>query len=305
MYRDLGEHLVQQAQMARERAVIVAPFIKYGAISRLVGALGPSVRLQVVTRWTPEEVASGVSDLDVWNVVKSRESSELYLRPRLHAKYYRFDSEVFVGSANVTDRGLGWSTSSNLELIVNGDQESLTEFERELLATSIRVDDDIYKAMKSSVEQLSLATEMRPQRDDPEEVVNLDGWTPQSAQVQRLYECYLGNDDLVISSVFEDGRADVSVLAVPEGLDEDDFKAFVAARLQTLAVVAAIDAAASSAVDRIQGAGILAESGHVRPEEAEAAWDIWSSWLVHFFPTRFRIKSTYRGPALERSRLLR
>jgi len=53
----------------------------------------------------PEEIAAGVSDLDVWRVVCKRPHARLLLCPAIHAKYYRIDGLALVGSANLTRRG--------------------------------------------------------------------------------------------------------------------------------------------------------------------------------------------------------
>ena len=39
------------------------------------------------------------------------------LHARLHAKYYRFDDRVLVGSANMTASGLGYRHRGNLEIL--------------------------------------------------------------------------------------------------------------------------------------------------------------------------------------------
>lgn len=305
MHKHLGEVLVEQAKSAHSRVVIVAPFIKYGAIKRLVDELDVAVQLDVFTRWTPEELVSGVSDIEVWPLISRRQRSGLYLRPGLHAKYYRFDDQALSGSANLTDKGMGWSSVSNLELLILGEAKSFLEFENDLFSTSYRVDDETYSATKTAMEKLASVPQANSQLRDGEDRAGLDGWTPVSRQVQRLYECYQGNDDVVISSVYEDGLTDLAALEMPVNLSSADFVSVVASRLRTLSVVAAIDAAAVQAIDRAQGMELLIKGNFSTPDSAEASWDIWSAWLTHFFPNRYRVKSTVRGPALERSRILR
>src|ERR1022692_3406709 len=103
---------------AHNDLLLIAPFIKYAVLARLFGGTQPSVHVQVVTRWLPQDIKAGVSDLEVWDVVKGRTRTRLWLRQDLHAKYYRADDRCLVGSANLTGSALGLSAAPNLELLV-------------------------------------------------------------------------------------------------------------------------------------------------------------------------------------------
>jgi hypothetical protein len=269
----------------------------------------PSVALTVITRWVPEELAGGVSDLEVWEVIRSRPLSGLRLFPTIHAKYFRFDDELLVGSANITERALGWAKRPNLELLVETPVALLANFEERMMAGSLEVDDSLVETMRTAVASVASAprsptveTGFSGLSDSEEERAE---WFPRSRHVQHLYECYLGHQDKVISSVFEDGTADLAQLNIPPSLTRSAFNNFVAARLQTLPVVATIDARSSSALDRPSGQALLADLGLAELSTGCEEWDRISSWLLAFLPKRFRIKNTYTGPALERSQLIR
>ena len=105
MYERLGEVLETICRMGSREAVLVAPFIKRGALGRLLAKLPDGVRLLCVTRWRPEEIAAGVSDPDIWLDLQQRAGATLRLCPSLHAKYYRVDEACLLGSANLTDTG--------------------------------------------------------------------------------------------------------------------------------------------------------------------------------------------------------
>ena len=67
------------------------------------------------TRWTPLDIQVGASDIACRTLIKNRGGS-FRLHNQLHAKYYRVDDYVLIGSANLTQSGLGFSNSPNLEI---------------------------------------------------------------------------------------------------------------------------------------------------------------------------------------------
>jgi hypothetical protein len=252
----------------------------------------------------PEEILAGVSDLEVWELVRSRQRSALRLLPSLHAKYFRFDNRALVGSANLTARALGWSPQSNLELLVDQEFKSLRPFEAHVLANSFEVDAAAYSAMVSATTSLESINQGTPMPGMLDAGAFDIPWFPKSLQAQRLFSCYQGRHDQVIASVFADAALDLTQMRVPAGLDEKVFNAFVAARLQQLPVVAQVDSLAVRGVNREDGAAIVASEQRLGPGEELHAWDTLAAWLLHFMPTRYRMKTTLTGPVLDRSQLL-
>lgn len=301
MYEGLGEEVRALSVKSQESAVLTAPFIKTDALNEILDSLLSAVKVTVITRWVPEEIASGVSDLGIWNLICERPSTELRLYPSLHAKYYRFDAAALVGSANLTRRGLGWTKNANLELLVEIASTDLWDFEAQLLAGSLEVDSATYETMEIAVAALPVAVPSNSASAPGDDIE----WFPRSREVRHLYDCYLGNQNEVISSVFEDGVADLMDLGIPEGLDVETFRDFIAARFQSLSYVASVDAHASTAIDRSAGQALLVELGVVQNAFGYDEWDTLNNWLLEFLPRRFRSKYTLTGPAIERSQLIR
>src|SRR5690348_16210342 len=104
-----GDQLLVLLGSAEAEALICAPFVKLHALSRLLDVIDSAARIELFTRWRPEEVAAGVSDTSVLAVVEDRGGS-VWLHDQLHAKVFRADGQVLVGSANVTGKALGWSS---------------------------------------------------------------------------------------------------------------------------------------------------------------------------------------------------
>jgi hypothetical protein len=97
-------------------AIWVAPYAKKSVVESLTSALPSEARLTLVTRWHPADIARGVSDTDVLDVVRARPNSELLLHPSLHAKVFLCDDYAFIGSANLTNSGVGLGSRPNVEL---------------------------------------------------------------------------------------------------------------------------------------------------------------------------------------------
>src|SRR5579862_8242725 len=118
------DELENLCSSAHDELLLVAPFIKYTVLARLVDLTKPSVSVQIVTRWLPQDIKAGVTDIEVWDIVKVRRRTRLRLRQDLHAKYYRADDRCLIGSANLTLAALGLSAAPNLELLIDTDPNS-------------------------------------------------------------------------------------------------------------------------------------------------------------------------------------
>ena len=71
-------------------------------------------------RWGGEDIASGASDWQVWDVA-TRHQVPFFACPDLHAKVYVADDRALVGSANATPSGLSGGAKGNLELLLEVD----------------------------------------------------------------------------------------------------------------------------------------------------------------------------------------
>jgi hypothetical protein len=150
----LGERVIDLCKEATSEPVIAAPFIKAATLSRLIAGGKPEVSIVCCTHWISEEIACGITDVEVWDVLKSRPNCKLYLRSNLHAKYYCADTRCLVGSANGTAAALGWRPDSNLESRTSLDSSVFIEFESGMLETAILVDDSLYEAVREFARQL-------------------------------------------------------------------------------------------------------------------------------------------------------
>lgn len=106
-------------------------------------------------RWQLEDLLSGASDLAIYEYAKQNGWS-LYINKDLHAKAILVDDAIiFLGSANVTGKGLSLVQKCNIEF---GTSFTPTEQDiviyRGILNESVLVTQDLYEKIKKHVESL-------------------------------------------------------------------------------------------------------------------------------------------------------
>lgn len=127
-FHSVGDRLLDAALGAR-KVFLCSPFIKQSALNKVLSCVDSEAEVTLVTKIDLDSFACGVSDISALREVLSKKGMVLILA-NLHLKYYRFNRCVFLGSANLTDKGLGWAYKPNVELLVQqmfGEIESLME----------------------------------------------------------------------------------------------------------------------------------------------------------------------------------
>lgn len=297
----LGSQIHDLFRSARSELLIVAPFVKVKTLERLLENLSCEITIRCVTRWRIDEIVSGVSDLDVWLILRDRPNSELFLCHNLHAKYYRADVAALVGSANVTARALGWSSHPNLELLIPVEVDDfLRNFEKRLFENAIPVDDALYSAIRSAAEQyaasctsvLSIPSIDRSDSDEsgPETSISEVCWIPKSRYPETLYTAYSAKMDSLASASAKAAMDDLAYLQVPLGLTRQAFEACVATELLLNPLVRRLDRFLETpqrfgAVrDWLTRQDCAQESAF----DATSAWQTLMRWLLYFWPQRYR-----------------
>lgn len=306
-----GFQLEELCAQASHEVLLVAPFIKFSTLHRLLNNLDESVKLQCVTRWRPDEIAAGVSDLDVWLLIKDRSNSTLWLRSDLHAKYYRGDQQVLVGSANLTNTALGWFQQSNLELLISSDV--LADFEQELFHGSVIVDDTLYAHVKQIVDEfhvtvipklepIEMIQEVLDEYDIP--VASLESWLPTLRHPEKLYTAYAGEWDLLGTGSRIAAYRDLLVFELPAGLSKEHFQAYVGFQLLQRHIIREVDKFVETprrfgAVrDYMKTLACAAQEGF----DADIAWQTLMRWLMHFLPIRYTTWVNHHSEIIAKSR---
>lgn len=282
---DWGDTLVTACARATSRIVLAAPFIKEHVIRRLLHAIEPSCEVIVVTRWRPEEIKAGVSDLGVFPYLVES-GSQLKTCSNLHAKYYRMDQTCWIGSANLTSTALGWTSNPNLELLIQVRASRLAQFEHDLLASSYEVDQSIFLSMTEAVACLP---DIAPiEGATISESDGMPDWWPQVRHPEQLFDFYSGSPNVTTANR-QAALIDLAYLKVPAGLDSSSFKSLVGAILLQAPTVQALDQFAD--VPRRFGEVTDFIGKHFREDlaaaELDTMWQTMMRWLRHFLPGRY------------------
>lgn len=288
----VGGLLEDSASLASQEALLVAPFIKRGALSRVLRRLPTGIPITVVTRWHPAEIAAGVSDLACRRDVLDRTDSRFLLCQNLHAKYYRFDERVYLGSANLTGTALGWHQPANLELLQPASR--LQSFEAELAASSFAPTEEFVEVMTLAVEALAgFSQPFSPEKldvraDSDKEASGLGSWIPHCRDPSAIHDVLVGNTDDVDSSTHRAALRDIAFLDLHAVPDIESFSKMMRSLLL--------------GQDLIRQLSVFAEQprrfGEVREwletydsaciEPSRAAQTIYR-WTAHFLPDDFEV----------------
>ena len=98
---------------ADQEVIVLSAFIKLDALRWLIGT-SKTDNLKVVSRWKPNDLISGASDLDCFHLCDEVDIP-FGISQNLHGKVYIADSKIFIGSANLTSKGMSLSQYDNDE----------------------------------------------------------------------------------------------------------------------------------------------------------------------------------------------
>ena len=203
---------------------IISPYISDQVIKKLI----PSLELadvKILTSWSDTNLLQGSSSLDLFPISK-RQGWELRILNSLHAKIFANGSKIWVGSANLTQNGLGLSSSPNDEVLTLIEDASDSDWNRiDALYESGRLVDDEYHAAK--VEWLSHQPEPEPLNFVPFEEPPIA--TPLTLKLMpRLFSPLHVHDILqdpskATAEDIEDAQHDLDVHRVRLIPDQDEF----------------------------------------------------------------------------------
>lgn len=295
-----GGAVLELVRTATNRIVVAAPYIKSKTIRRLFEAFPKTVMECIcVTRWRPEDIVSGVCDLEILDDVSQMSGGRLLIHPNLHAKYYSNGQNTLVGSANLTSRGLGWHTPSNVELLVELPAEfpGLTDWEVALLSSSIDATEQLREQIRAQAEHLRqshsmyLLPEVEAETGENEE----DIWVPRCPTPERLWTVYCGHgEDTMVSSAYVAACDDLAALLPPQGLTEDLFTVYVAGILRQTPLFIEIDRLTSVGLTDAKAQELLSDhfdNGAKDTANNNQRWHIIKSWLMHFFPKSYLLET--------------
>ncbi len=292
----LGNELKRLCQIAQQEIILVAPFIKVDVLKQLLNSINPEITITCVTRWLIEEITIGVSDLEVWELIKSYPQATLWLRNDLHAKYYRVDKQCLIGSANLTANALNWSNNPNFELMIPlvSEHPRLQEFEQELFNNCIKVDRQLYELYLQAIpKNLSLPkTKIKYSINNSENVTYLDKlWLPTLRNPEDLYLAYTKQWDKLTSIACDYAIKDLSVFSLPDDLNKSMFKPYIGISLLQKPMIQKIDNFVKTPCrfGAVKNFIKTLPCAEIDGFNAETSWQTLMRWLLYFLPSRYAL----------------
>lgn len=287
MRRD-GDRLLAHLATARREVLLCAPFIKAPVLERLLSAIDPAVAVEVVTRWRAAEIAAGVSDLEVLDIVFARPGATLSLKDELHAKLYIADDEVLIGSANLTATALGWCDKPNLELLTaTAISNPEVQACRLALAGARPASEEERATLQVLVDQIEAP---RLPEGEPVDPAFAEPWLPRLGAPERLFMAYLpAVRERLTTESLETADRDLQALDMPEGLSETQFRAAVAERFMTMPVVRQLLAAADQDLTDADAIALIDRLLPTSDLAAPLRWSVVREWLTYFLQDRYEI----------------
>ena len=258
-----------------ESLVIVAPYIKADALDKVLAAASPAVSLTCITRWNPQDIAVGASDTMCRTIVTERGGS-FKLHPSLHAKYYRIDDAVLIGSATLTSSAMGWSRQSNLEILCRpSDDFDALAFEQELLEQAREIGDEEFTRWEA-------ITQIKAQGHltiIPDGQSLRDAWRPATRDPRHLELAYRGRECEIAS--FDEQRAarrDIEALLIPRGMTDEQVRSWASACLLAAPFTNAVIGLQN--IEVLSASRALADTYGLGVTEARRDTETVRSWLA-------------------------
>lgn len=266
--------------------VISAPYIKADALERVLRVVSPQASLICVSRWTVQDLKQGSSDTECYAIVREFGGS-FRLHPTLHAKFYRIDDAVLVGSANLTFSGMGWSNHPNLEILCHpGEQFNAEVFQEQLLTDSREIKDEEVmrwnKLVDTDLKYESLVDFPNPQ---------LAKWRPLTREPRNLELVYSDREEEIAST--DERRAaqqDIQELLLPPGLSIEQASAWISVCLMESPFIMSVIRLQVLAPDRVYRE--LALEFDLELHRARRGFETVQNWLAYFAPETLAVQQS-------------
>ena len=189
---DFTNDLLGAIENASNELVICSAFVKTQAIQHLLRDLSKDVRVTIVARWAKQDIVFGASDLEVYQWCQSK-GYRFGINSKLHAKLYSIDqSLIFLGSANLTHRGLSIAGTGNVEIgtCIDPTDTDMEKFRSFINDEVVWVDDDLYQLLSSEIDT----------SQDVDSDVSGDVWSADVTAMLRKSTLHLWVSDLLFTS---------------------------------------------------------------------------------------------------------
>ena len=290
----IGDHLLSVLNGAHRSVRIAVPFIKTQALERALMTVSDNVDVKCITRWRPEDIASGVCDLEIFDVIKARKRSALLIHPHLHAKFFSADTSCLVGSANLSDTALGWRTPSNVELLIRLDttEHGLDDWWIGLLAEAIEVTEEIRSALDLAATELRAAGKHIPRPETDQDCTKDNTvWVPECPRWTGLWEVYSGDEEKLPNSAITSAKSDLAALSLPPGMNKAGFEKAIRIAIKHTRIFQEVDQLSREGLTDLSGHTLLVERCSIAPGDVSRRWQMTKRWLCELYPEQFRVEA--------------
>ena len=267
-----------------------------GALISLLEVVPPDTHLRCVTRWLPREVATGVSDPEILDILEERGRFTLTLVDSLHAKLYIAGDDCLAGSSNVTLSGLGETSDGNIEVLV------ATTIQDPGVASTLG---DIAQAERPATRTLAEATR-RLADSLAQPVTDPDGakpWFPHSRRPEHAFRLYSRPPAGFLVEADRILLSDVAGSNVPLGLEEEEFRTEIRSLLATIPLAEAL-------LEATEDVTLTRADAHAHLEllatgdfSTNDLWHAFVNWMAYLFPDQV-MKQQITEVALRRAQML-
>ena len=276
---------------------VIAPFIKTDALRSLLDVIPPGTYLHCVTRWLPREIAAGVSDPEILDMLEERGNSTLSLVDRLHAKLYVAGERCLAGSANVTLTGLGEGDDRNIEVLVETtvDDPGIAATLQEIRHAERPATRLMAQAARRLADSLADSAELAVDLETP--------WFPISRRPQDAYQFYRAPPSGYQKATDRLLLADLASSNLQPGLEEEEFRSAICSLLGAIPIakplLAGTDDSMLTRADAHPYLATISEDDF----SADDLWVAFVNWMAYFFSDRL-IRQEVTETALRRAQYL-
>lgn len=136
---------------------VISGFCKVQTLKFVDSLVSGNVKKRLLVRFLPSDIASGATDKEIYNYCLNN-NWDIFIDHTIHAKTYIFDHiKCIIGSANLTNKGLGLADNSNKEASVCFELDDISYNKiLTLYKDSIRLDDELYDYIVSHTDDVEV-----------------------------------------------------------------------------------------------------------------------------------------------------
>lgn len=209
--------------------LLMSPFIKLSALRILFKDNQNIEHITIITKWKPHDIAHGFSDISVFPFCKKR-NIPLLLNSNIHLKTIIRDNmnSAWIGSANITQKGLGISEAFNYEIgaiIPKLALEDKLYFDK-IIQESYIVNEEYYLRVKDQVSKIKV--EKIPKvfkvKVSSKQSDFLLSSLPMSESLDLLTDIYLNRPEGKSQTDIRSAIHDINLYNIDHGLNKNKFK---------------------------------------------------------------------------------